>query len=487
MGTIDPEALDAMDWLLDRFATDDAVAYAEVGALDRTKTDLVITHRGPRDAISFPQTGVFCRVYADGAADYRFTQTLTESALSDIAERAIRSGTHLAQDVPDQFDPHTRHQATHPGWSVEPLDAISTDRKQEVLQNALTATERLSTDREWVNYTDEHVDLAVGTTTGSTVRTTLDRASVECSFTLTAGPTVRRHAGSTRGAPFLDRLPDVIDDAVIAGTELATAQPIAPPTGTQQVVLSPQASGQMLLFLTRYLEADTMAMGLSPYTVGDRIAPALLTMDDTIVPGSWAARGYDAELRSTRPIRLIEDGTIMTALHSTSSAAEADTTPAGTVIPSIGFEQPPRIHARHLDVQAGTTTQEDLVADAALVIERFGDPYPVDELERTHRTSHMPASVMYAENVDRLTESRSAVGQAQLPIAEGYRLGEDGTRTGRIDAGLVDFQPEDLQTIDGMGQYRATTTATAEKHKSKLPVAATAPALRFQTTIAAED
>ncbi len=482
MGEIDSDTLDAMDWLLDRFERDEAVAYAEVGALDRTKTDIVVTHRGPRETISFPQTGVFCRVYADGAADYRFTQSITETALTEMADRAIRSGTHLAQDIPEQYDPYTQHQATHPGWSSERIDTIETETKLTQLQTALQATAQLSVDRQWVNYTDEHLELAVGTTTGSTVTTSLDRAYLEVQLSVANGPTITRQAGSTRGTPFLDRFSTIIDDAVTAGIHHTQAASNTPPTGVQQVVLTPRASGQLLLYLTRYFEADTIQMGLSPYAVGEQIAAPSLTIDDTIKPGSFAARGYDAELRPTTPVRLVEDGTFTEAVHSTSTAAEAGTTPVGTVIPSLGFEQPPRIHTRHLDVHAGSTSTEALYEDATLLVERFGDPYPVDELERTHRDSHMPASVMYAANVDRITEPRPDVGITQLPIAEGYHL-TDGMRGASITQGQIQYQPQALQTITGVGTTRETTSLIGQKHKSQLPAAVTAPALTVQLQV----
>jgi TldD protein len=84
--------LDAMNWLLDTLESESAVSYAEVGSVYQEKTDLVVTGEGPRDTTEFTETGVWLRVFADGAADYRYTNALDEESLRDVADRAIRSG-----------------------------------------------------------------------------------------------------------------------------------------------------------------------------------------------------------------------------------------------------------------------------------------------------------------------------------------------------------------------------------------------------------
>ena len=476
------EALyDAVDHLLDRFEDETAVAYAEVGAVEMERTDAVVTEDGPRETTEFSETGVSCRVFTDGAADYRYTTHHDEEALDDVADRAIRGGEFLAQDEPARFDRYTLHRASHDGWADEPIHGPALDEKLATL-GAVDPADEATVEREWLTYRDAHVESSLTTTVGSTVRTVRDRASVDVVLETAAGPTVERHAGSTRGAAFLDRIPELLADAAADARALAAADPVAVPTGETDLVLAPRAAGQLVAFVARYLEADHSYLGLSPYAVGDRIGPATLSIEDGVRAGSWAARAYDAEARPTTPVGLVENGRVTAMLHNVASAADADTgdgaAPAGNAVPSLGFERAPRIHARHLDVAAGTTTPAGLRADADLVVERFDEPRLRDEFERAQRTGHTPASVMYAKDIERMIQPREERGTADLPVAEGYRL-TDGERAGRIEDATLRFEPSLLTGIEALGAVRETVTGVDEKHKSRLPFAVTAPGIRL--------
>jgi TldD protein len=480
--TEDPEGLlDAMDWLLDRFEDDESVAYAEVGAIDQVKTDLVVTDDGPRERVSFEERGVCFRVFVEGAADYRYTSSLDEESLADAADRAVRAGGFLAQDDPARFDQYTTHRGVHGGWATEGLDAVDLEAKVATVEDALSATDDLGLDldRRWVNYRDAHIESSLATTTGSTVRTTLDRASARLVLSLPDGPTVDRHAGSTRGAAFLDTLPDVFEDAAADARALSAADDAGVPAGEATVVLSPRAAGQLFHLLSRYFEADVGFMGLSPYEVGDEVGPESLEIEDTIHAGSWAALGYDAELRPTTPVQLVENGTLTRLLHNTASAAEEATYPHGNAVPSLGFEEPPRIHARHLEVAPGDATPAELRAGADVLVERFDEPRLRDEFERVQRSGAMPASVLYAKHLERKVEERPDRGCAELPVAEGYRLA-DGERAGRVTGVSLDYEPTTLHGVTAIGAARGTVTGVSEKHKSRLPYAVTAPGIRLE-------
>ncbi|WP_224450611.1 metallopeptidase TldD-related protein [Haloprofundus salilacus] len=478
------EPIAAMEWLLDRFEDDDDVAYAEVGAVSQAKTDLVVTNDGPRDELAFDETGVWCRVFADGAADYRYTTSLDEEALADMADRAVRGGKFLAQTDPARFDQFTAHRAVHGGWATGRIDDVSLETKRSTVEAGLAAADDLDLDldRQWVNYADAHVEESTATTTGSTVRTTLDRASVTFSLSVRDGPTVRRHAGSTRGAAFLDELPDVFEDAAADARALSRADVTDAPTGETTVVLSPQAAGQLFAFVSRYLEADTCEMGLSPYSVGDELGSESLSIADTVRAGSWAARGYDAELRPTTPVQLVDDGTVTRHLHNTATGAEADAFPAGNAVHSLGFGQAPRIHARHLEVEPGDTTRAALREGADVLVERFDEPWLRNEFERVQRPGVMPASALYARDIERKIDERSDRGCAEFPVAEGYRLRDD-ERVGRVEGVSLSYNPVTLRGVMAVGGVRDTVTGVDEKHKSQIPYAVTAPGVRLRATL----
>jgi len=475
-------ALDAMDWVLDRLAADDAVAYAEVGGVYSERSDAVVTDDGPRERVAFTESGVWFRVFADGAADYRYTNSLDKDRLEDEIERAIRGGEMLAQAEPGRFDAYTTHRATHDGWASEGVDTVDLDTKVAAVEDAITTAEAGALGRVRVAYADAHIEEALGTTTGSTIQTTVDRADATVIVDPADGPKIRRHAGSTDGAAFLDRLPATLEAAVDDARELAATEAVDVPTGETTVTLSPRAAGQLFHFLSHYLEADTAEMGLSPYAVDEQIGPDGLVMEDGIRAGSWAASAYDAELRPSTPTRLVADGNLERRIHNTTTAAEADSFAAGNAVRSLDFDQPPRIHARHLAVESGDAGETDLLAGADVYVERFGQPRLCDELERAQRTGFFPPSARYATNVANELGERPDRGTADFPLAEAYRL-EDGERTGRIDDATLAYDPDVPRQISAIGAVRDTITGVCKKHKSRLPYAVTAPGVRLRATL----
>lgn len=474
--------LDAMEWALDTLADDDAVAYAEVGGVYSRRTDAVVTDAGPREHVEFSRGGIWFRLFADGAADYRYTEGLDEENLEEQIERSIRGGEMLAQDTPGKFDAYTTHRAAHDGWASDGIQTVDLGEKTDTISDAIAAADAGSVGRVRASYADAHVEESLGTTTGSTIRTTTDRAQVTVIVDPDSGPKVRRHAGATDGADFLERLPGTVAAAADDARALTAANSVEAPTGETTVALSPRAAGQLFHFFSHYLEADTAEMGLSPYAVGDRIGPDGLTIEDGIRAGSWAARAYDAELRPSTPTRLVADGEIERRLHNTTTAADADAAAAGNAVRSLDLDQPPRIHARHLDVAPGNDTEAALRGGADVYVERFGTPWLRDELERAQRSGFFPPSAGYATNVAREMGERADRGTAELPLAEAYRL-ENGERAGRIDDATLAYDPGLPRRISAIGAVRETITGVCEKHKSRLPYAVTAPGVRLRATL----
>jgi TldD protein len=476
------EVLDAIDRALDRLEANDDVAYAEVGGVYQEKSDAVVTEDGVRNSLSFPETGLWLRVFANGAADYRYTTTLTDEALDDEIDRAVRGGKYLAQETPARVDTESIHRGVHDGWATAGVHEWNLDEKLDRLTAAFEdATDGVELERARLNYTDAHVEQSVVTTTGSSVRTVLDRAAVRTVVQPVDAPKIQRHYGTTRGLGFFDGLGDHFADVAESAARMRAAD-VTTPVGEYDVVLAPRAAGQLLAFVSRYLERDVAYQGLSPYEVGQRIATGGLTIEDAVHAGSWAAVAYDAECRPTHPVTLVQDGTVENFLHNTVSAAAEDVVPSGNAVPSVGFDSPPRIHARHLDVASGDRTTDNLESNAAVYVADFGEPWHDEEFERVQRAGVMPPSVQYAKTVDEKTIDFDDVGCARLPVAEGYRL-ENGERTRRLDGVALAYEPSTLERIAGIGRERTTITGVDEKHKSHLPYAVTAPALALRASL----
>ncbi len=474
------EVAAAVDTLTTALESDDDVAHAEVGGFVRDRSTVILTEEGVRSSHAFLTTGVWCRVLADGASAYRQSTVLDEATLQTTAETAARSATQLAQERPESYDPETTHRAAHPGWADDPVSAVGPDAKSDRL---VAASEDALADRELdrlrLEYADEHLVSMLSTTAGTLLTTTLDRASADLSVAAD-GVTVRRHRGSTDGST-LEGVDSLLTGAVADVDRLAATEPETPPAGRLPIVLGPRAAGQLVTLLSRAFEGDVVLAEGSPLERGDRIAPRSLSIEDGVRAGSWAARPFDAEGRPTAPVRLLGDGVVRNYLHSVSSAATLGGTVAGSVIPSIGFESAPRIHARHLDVDPGERSVAELSADASVCVDRFRAPWQGEGLLRKLRSGWAPPGAHYTSQLaEKIPDAELAAGRGRtsLPIAEGYLL-DGGEPVGRLEGATYEFSIEDLRTLEGASARRGTVTGVSEKHKSRLPYAVTAPALRL--------
>lgn len=482
--------IDATEAVLDRFESDDDVAYAEVGGVERRIGDGVVTADRTRTATDLTETGIWWRVFADGAADYRYATSLDDDHLEDLIDRSIRSAKMLDQSVNARYDWGTMHRATHPGWATSKRSAaeLPTEETAERVRLALAdAVDDLNTDRTRSSYRAEGIEYTVLTTTGTAVTTTLDRVAAETVVVPSDGPKVSQHAGTTTGEDFLDVLPERFEELAERARRVAAAEPTTLEAANQaDVVFGPLASGSLVHQLSHYLEIDSVYFGSSPFEVGDRVGPTELSIADTVHPGSWSARAYDAEGRPTQSVALVSNGVVTNRLYDTASAAEEDDYPTGHLIPSLGFEDPPRVHARHLDVSAGSATDNELRDGADLYVERVGEPRLHNEATRTKRASTMPPSVLYAKDIAESTpsefESEHHDQEIHFPITEAYML-DEGERESLVAEGSIAFSLADLQNVTGIGTTRRTLTGTCEKHKSTLPFAVTAPAIRLATRI----
>ena len=482
------DLIEHVEDVLSRLESVSDVAYAEVGGVSRDISEAIVSATTVRSTVDMTTAGVWWRVFVDGAADYRYTSELDDDHIEDLIERSVRSARLLDQSAPARYDRGRVHRATHPGWTsteTPPVDLPADDAARRIREALDGPLDGLDVDRVRASYRGERVDSVVTTTTDSAVDTTLDRSSIETVVALADGAKLRRHDGTTDGC-ILRALPDRLDSLAasardIAGRERTTADP----AGRRDVVLRPLATGSLIHQLSHYLELDSAYIGSSPVALGDQVAGDPVCIDDTIPAGSWAARAYDAEATPTQSVSLVADGVAVDRLYDRPGAIEEDAFPAGHLIPSLGYDDPPRIHARHLEMDAGDRSVSALRDGADIEVVRFGEPRLENEATRTKRASAMPPSVLYAKDIADSTPSEfdaeSTEQAIRFPIREGYTL-SDGDRDALIRDGVLSIALSDLLSIDALGTTRRTLTGTCEKHRSRLPFAATAPSARLTTS-----
>ena len=488
-GGMEQAIVDAVEVALSRIESDDDVAYAEVGGVDASRIDAVVTERGKRSATVVSTAGVWCRVFADGTAGYHYCDSLAAEDVEDAVERATRGARQRAHERDARYDAHSIHRDDHGGWAA-PDDQFDAIEPETAIDRFVDAVEGAIADRQVsrarVRLRVDPVETTVATSTGGAVRTRLDRVGVDATFD-GEETGVRRHAGSTAGAALLAELPERVA-AWLTELERRDGMERADdaPTGDDvRALLSPAASAQLAIACSRWFTADSRYAGTAPVDVGDRIGPPSLTIHDVVRPGSWAARAYDAQARPTQPVTIVDDGDLATLLHSTATAADRNAQPAGNLVPGLSAENAPRIAPRHLGIEPGDAAPDDLAADAVVRIDRFGEPRPPDPVLDKHRTSWVPPDPIAAEATRdelRAHVGADAPGRLDVPVAEGVRL-RDGEAAGRLEDVTVAFDLDHLQTVSGIGAVRETITAVDAKHKTRIPVASTAPALSLSTTL----
>lgn len=477
----DREAVaDAVDELVSILNADDAVVFAEVGGVHREASEVVVTEDGVRSTHEYTTTGVWCRTFVDGAAAYRFSADLSSEALSDLSDRAVTGAEQLAQSTPARVDAESTHRGAHDGWARESVVDRDLAAKREIVRTAVNDLEA-TPERLRLFYRDERAEVSLATTAGSVVRTVFDRADADVTLVPIGGSKLRRHVGTGRGTELLDQLPDILGAIDRDALNLRDTPDGDAPKGEATVVLGPAAVGQLVHELAGYLTADIAAFGFSPFEPGERLTNAPLTIDDIVEPGSWGGMAYDAEGRPTTPVRLVSEGYVESFLHDTSTAAEAEETPAGSLVPALGFEQAPRIHHRDLRVSPGDATRDEMLAGADVYIRRFRPAFYRDQFERTQRDGEMPPSALYAHDVSERIPDTADPAIVEFPVAEGFRV-ENGELTNSVSPALL-WTPETMKTLDQIGQETERITGVESKHKSQIPYTVTAPTMRIEAEL----
>ncbi len=477
------DPIDAADELLTYLEDHDDVHYAETGAVTRRRRTAKHGAGRSDDGSQIENGGVWCRVFADGSAGYRFSPVIAWDNLKDNAERAIRSAKTLAQDTPSSYDPETLHRASHPGWGPG-AETFETVDPVERLREAGSSLESVEHERIRLSYQRDLLDISVLTTTGSAIRMSIDRGQVTGSVTTASGTRLQTQVGTTTGSEVLDELEPAVESLAESAERRNALSAAEQPSGEQAVLFGPNAAGRLLHYCSQFLEMDTAYAGAMPFERGERIAPDGLSIHDGVSAGSWGGTPYDAEARPTHPVTLVDDGVVTSFLHSVETAIEEEASPSGNLVLPLGFEHAPRIHPRHLDVEAGSASIGALSDEATVLVERIGQVSQRNEATSAKRISAAPTPALYAHNTNRLTpDAYDERDQTlRLNVMEGYVL-EDGERAGTIEDATIEFDVTDLRSISGLSACRETVTGTAKKHKATFPYAVTAPALLLRTTV----
>jgi PmbA protein len=256
------------------------------------------------------------------------------ASTADVSDDGLRAVVSLARanmEVSDGDPAGARLPAPSPsepvdGLCVGALSALTLASKLSMvtdLSRRVTSLDRRVRRLDTARWRDEHRLVAVASTRG--VSTAYESAFAELSCDVLGGDD---HADATDYAYWWGRDPGAIDVEALAEDAVRRVVRLLGPATTlrhaDSIVLDPEISGLLMDAAGRALTGGALGNRRSPFTdrLGEPVAADFLRLvDDGIYPGAPGAAPIDDEGVPHRRTRLIEEGVLVGALHSTATAA----------------------------------------------------------------------------------------------------------------------------------------------------------------------
>jgi PmbA protein len=330
------------------------------------ETDIRIYEGEVEHFVSAQTEGIGIRVIRGGRTGFAYAGTLDETSIAEVLAEArdnVEFGT------PDEWaglaEPDGVDVVPQSLWS-DVLAAYPTDGKialaKELERLTLATDARVRVDD--ANYSDVLAESAVATTTG------IRRAGRENGCYVSVGTLADDGDETQTGFGFsVGRSPDDFDleraarEAAERATRLLGAT--KPPSKRVTVVLDPYVTAMFLGVISSTLNGDSVVKGRSLFKdrLGERVANPLVTLvDDPTNPLAYTATDIDGEGLAARRNVLIDGGVLRRFVHSSYSARRAGTASTGNAVRG-GFKGTPGVGCLALQLQPGTRTQQEMVAD----------------------------------------------------------------------------------------------------------------------------
>ncbi len=316
--------------------------------------------------VSAQSEGVGIRVIRDGRTGFAYAGTLDEGAVAAVLAEArdnVEFGT--SDEWAGLAEPDGVAVVEQELWS-EALAAYGTDAKIE-LAKELERLTRAADPRVRVddaNYSDGSGEAAVASTSG--IRVSGRENGCYCSVSTLAddGDETQTGFGFAVGrSPHEFDLGKAASEAADRATRLLGA--VKPQSKRITVVLDPYVTAQFLGVLSSALNGENVAKGRSLFAnrLGEPVASPLFTLvDDPTNPQAYTATDIDGEGLAARRNALILEGVLQGFVHSSYSARRAGTRSTGNAVRG-GFKGTPGVGCLAMQLQPGTRSQAELVAD----------------------------------------------------------------------------------------------------------------------------
>ena len=337
---------------------------------------LSVRHNEVVEMASQRTAGVGLRVLVEGTWGFAATSDLTAPGLERALERAEGMARALAPIKKKRVrlaegGELARGDYLVPGYLE--LEAMPLEEKFRVVRES-EAKLRASSDRiesAQCRYTEAFEDKILVTSDGVDARVRLVRPSIR--FSATGADGSRRTNGSDSAGGtgawaclFQNRSTDAMIDQAAAGAvdQLSASDAEG---GRKRVILSPAMVGLLSHeAIGHTVEADFVSAGsVAAGKIGELVASPLVTLCDSGVSeyadGAGGSVPVDDEGVVAGRTAIIENGRLVSYLHSRESAAEYDVEPTGNGR-AFTYRDEPLIRMRNTYIEPGESELDDMIA-----------------------------------------------------------------------------------------------------------------------------
>jgi len=178
--------------------------------------------------------------------------------------------------------------------------------------------------------------------------------------------TVVSHTDGTDGAGqcvSYTGIPDIIGCFINAQSTAAAARnPVEPPLGGFTVVLSPEAFGDLVTFMTMTLNAKAVEDGVSfaRGKLGEKIFGENLTITDDVTHAGLCPLPFDVEGNPRRVLPLVDKGVVKAFVYDNKLAAKHNVESTGHALKGTFFAG---AYPTNVVVEGGDMSIEEIIAD----------------------------------------------------------------------------------------------------------------------------
>ena len=313
--------------------------------------------------------GVGVRVVGDHRQGFAWAGSLDPEV---VEETLTEARDNAAFGEPDEWN-GLAQPADSAG--VEPADldiwresllGVAADDKVSLaldLERATRAADPRVRGVEYAGYGDAAVEAAVANSLGIAAATR--RTMCTCSSFVMAGDgdETQTGYGFSAGRAFddLDAGAAASDAAMRAVRLLGATKPA---TRRLPVILDPLVTRSLLAIIGSALGGEAVLKSRSMFVgrEGEKVAAAGVTLrEDPTLPDALGASSHDAEGVPTRPLDLIEGGTLLGYLHNTYTGRRSGVATTGSSV-RAGFKSTPGVGARALYLEPGRLGPDEIMA-----------------------------------------------------------------------------------------------------------------------------